>query len=210
MKIQRHLAECEECRAWVDTSELLSKALSARDDLSARSHLSCEELVSYALQPETLAVAARQRIGRHPAFCSQCRDEMQTIQMAVSEAREAADAEIMEPALNPGPSIPYLRNFVARIGTPVRLAISASLLLLLSTGVWLGLPSRLPDERALMGQVIDGERTISARRSIVIGVTRVNTGARVVLESGEIVAFGDGFSVDEGASLTVSTGGTLE
>lgn len=202
-KIQRHVSECEECRTWVDASEFLVEALSTGKRLVERPHPSSEEIVDCALRPEALGAAAREEIAHHETRCSQCHNEIQTVRSAVAEAREAAEA--MERAVIPEP-VPFLRSSWARVGTPARLALAASVLFLLSAWVGERAISRVPSERVLTGEVFAGEQTVSARRSLVVGESKVSTGARVVFEGGEVVAFGNGFSVDAGGSLTVSTG----
>ena len=85
------------------------------------------------------------------------------------------------------------------------MALAAGLLLIVVTWVGVTLSSRMPEDVVLSGGVLDGERSISAARSILVSATRVSSGAQLALESGGVVVFGDEFSVDSGARLAVST-----
>ena len=66
--------------------------------------------------------------------------------------------------------------------------------------------SREPDALWLSGETLHGERTFKGDRFVLVEGTRVSAGATVTLQAGEVVAFGEGFSVDVSASLAVVVG----
>lgn len=194
--IRSHSRGCSECREWLAASSFLARSMEP-----AGAHPSGWELSLYGLLPEQMSDSDLERCREHVATCRECRQELSLVVGAAEEARSEDESGDVEP-------IPL--SFPAAAPAPAsRLRIALAAGLAVAAGAWLlaqGL-SVPPDEKVVSGQVLDGDQTVSARRSIVVDDTVVDSGARVVFEGGDRVAFGDGFTVGSGANLTVATSG---
>lgn len=88
---------------------------------------------------------------------------------------------------------------------PSAVALAATLVLLIGGLVIVDrLSMRVPHDYRLVGQSVQSDRTIEAKQSIEVAATEVESGSMLNLE-GEVIAFGEGFSVARGAALAVST-----
>lgn len=184
-QLDRHLVRCAECRAWLRTYRLLDEALTDEGKSGRSEHLSSQELAAFSLAPETLDEPSRERCERHLGDCGRCRYEAALAREAVAAARGSR-----------------IRGLTAQTASVRRLAAAAGLLLAVGALVYLAL-ARTPKEQNVFGGRLEGIQTLAARRSIVIGTTEVDSGASVTLRSGELVALGNGFSVESGAHLRV-------
>ncbi len=191
-KVERHVAGCAECRAWVDTFRLFETSPCAGGEASASRHPPSRDLADFALSAPGLEPAVRQRCARHVERCSECAQEEAMARAAVSGSREVPAAQVVP--------MPRRRSYFR---TPLRLACAASVLLLFGALAASRLLSPTPVDYRLRGGALEGEQTIEARRSIVVDFTELRSGAALTLRSGEKVVFGDGFSVRSGASLEV-------
>jgi hypothetical protein len=66
--------------------------------------------------------------------------------------------------------------------------------------------AKVPEIRELFGMELEGTRVIESHSDLRISDSRVKDGARVTIRAAGGVAFGDGFSVESGASLAVDGG----
>ncbi len=178
--LEEHLIQCSECAEWVATYSLFTEALVE--------HPPSLELARFSLAPETLDPPSRERCAEHVERCRECRDQLGLVRQAASETK---------PVREPAP---------VRIPTRRRgwVALAACAILALGATLALTTMDRSPADQVLANSTLHGEQAILADRSILVEATELAPGAALKLES-EVVAFGDGFSVKNGATLVVVT-----
>ena len=186
-------------------ARLLASALGpdagpAREDGDG-GHVEAGLLARYALQPEGLSHNERERCGAHLEVCADCRQDLELSRTAVLAAREGEPER--EPA-RPRILTFAVRRPAARVAQ--RIALAAGLILAAGSAFFIGSSLQDRHQRVLSGVDFDGVETMTARESILVNHSTLRSGARVALEGGEVVAFGEGFSVEEGAGLTISIG----
>ncbi len=179
-EIEAHLAQCAECAGWVATCSLFAEVLG--------DHLASTEIASFSLQPEALDPATCERCAEHLERCREC-------QRTAELVREAAAAARPEPVRRR-----TWGGLAPRWAASA--ALAATVVLALGAIFASGPAPRLPAEYVLAGSTLRGNQTILADQSIVVEATEVAPGAALTLES-EVVAFGSGFAVKSGATLTV-------
>jgi len=192
-EVEEHVVECDDCRAWVTTFSLLAQSLGDEAERSVSSHPSSLDLSTFALAAHTLDDATRERCATHVRRCATCRREVELVGAAVSEARQGDRAAVSD-------SAPIRKRFAS----PARLAWAAGLLLAIG-GLVLLQPSGPPSsgERQVQRKIFHGSSVVRARDFMLVEETKITSGAEVSLEAGRAVAFGNGFSVGSGASLSV-------
>jgi anti-sigma factor RsiW len=187
-----HIKGCRECRGWVATYEILAGSVA---EVSLKPHLSSQELCDFALEAPALGRNARKRCEHHLAACSECSEEVALVRSAVREAGEA-------PVPLPG-FLGRSRQLASSKGG--RLALAAALVLVASGLVAVShLKKSASEELRLVGESVGGNRSIKASRSILVEAMKIVSGSEVNLES-EVIAFGNGFSIESGAGLAVVT-----
>ncbi len=184
-EVEEHLAQCSECAEWVATYSLFTEALVE--------HPPSLELARFALAPETLDPPSRESCAEHLKRCRECRGQLELVRQAASETR---------PVRVPAP----VRSPTRR---RVWVALAASAVLVFGATFALRTTDRLPADYVLANSTLRGDQTILADRSILVEATDVAPGAALKLES-EVVAFGDGFSVKNGATLVVVTSASAD
>lgn len=179
-----HLDRCEDCRCWIDTYQLLSQTL------GANAHPSSEMLAQYTAHPELLVSSEREQTESHLSFCSVCRAHRDLTAKALAGARR--------------PVWPTLSSRWS--SSPVRLALAASLLLVLSLA-WALRPTPVGSKPALsanlLGQSYSGTHLVEAADAITADSVRVETGGDVTFRAGDRVVLNNGFSVENGGSFQV-------
>jgi hypothetical protein len=78
--VEAHLASCSECRAWIETYDLFSEALSD----SVERHPSSAAIASFAIEAERLAPADLTRVSTHVRGCDDCSRELEATRGAVA------------------------------------------------------------------------------------------------------------------------------
>ena len=185
--VEEHMAECAECAGWVATHSLFAEALVE--------HPSSDEIVVYALAPESLAPASHERCAKHLESCPECREEVELVREGVERSRAAS-----EPVQEQSAGINRHRR--------VWVALAASLILVLGASLMLRTVDQPSVQQVLAESSLSGEKTILADRSIVVETTEVEPGGALRLES-RVIGFGAGFSVKTGATLAVVTSDSI-
>jgi hypothetical protein len=188
-EVAEHLQHCDDCRSWPETYDLLVESVGRES--SRQSHLSSDQLCTFALTPEALERSARDQAARHQAECDSCAQEIEMVRASVGKRKES-------PPLMPATAVK--RSNRGQIG----LALAAALIAVIGVAVMTRTPAAPPLDVALQGGLLEGEETVDAVRSIHLGNTEIASGAEVTLQS-ESVAFGNGFSIEDSASLIVVT-----
>ena len=183
LAVEEHVTACAECREWLETYRLLETALTPVAD-----HPAAEELANCALFSE-LDV----ELDAHLATCASCSEEIEISRAAVAFARDEGDAEGTvgwSPRVSGRQLALAAAILLAVIGTPL-------LTNRLST------PAAGTENYELSGKNVSGVTTIVADSSITAAEMEILSGAEVTLEAGEVVTFGEGFSVGADASLSI-------
>lgn len=181
-----HLAACESCRELYQGYESL-RAL-APESAPDGGHLSSADLAAWAVAPGSPTGSVR----LHLESCTHCGSEYELVRAAVVTARPL-------PRVRHAPTSAPHRTW--------RWAAAAALVAVVSGAAWVARTERLPRELTVSGDRLAGERTLRATDSILIETTAVDSGGSVKLQSGDRVAFRDGFSVGSDAALSVSLKG---
>lgn len=187
-EVEEHLKSCDDCHLWVATYRLLARSIRSRA-AEADSHLSSDDLSTFALNPQNVDQATRERCERHLETCRDCTEEAELVAAAVSEARQRSPRRRSS-------AKPRL------VLSPARLAWAATLMLVIGALVvdrW----SPEAEVAHLSGEIFEGEETFKGDDVLLVDASRVNPRASVILQAERTVAIGEGFSVDSGASLTV-------
>lgn len=195
-ELEVHLGSCAECRDWLETQRALAAVLEpAAPERPAPVHLTSEDLCAFALAEETLDEVTRQRCARHLWDCLECEEEVGLVRAATAAGRGEPAPEAV-PAVRGGDE--------SRDGRWLpRIAVAAGLVLAVAVGfLWRG-ASPVSADRQLSEASLTEQTTVRASGSILVETTRVETGGDLTLESGNTVAFGDGFRIDSGGSLAV-------
>ncbi len=141
--VTAHRAACDECRASSETYALFPPAL-RRQPVSAQPHLSCEEIVSYALGGAGPERESLTQIVLHLQSCSDCSTEIEATRLADENLRGRA-------LLFDGSFVPRVPEVVRR--PHVSAAIAATVVLLaLGYPAFLGL-HQLPQVRGQVRQL---------------------------------------------------------
>ena len=185
--VEQHLLTCEECQSWLETFDLLAAGLT---DSSSQRHPDSLFLCQFVLEGQNLAPAEREACSRHLRRCAQCRHEAKLVGASIADA---AGTLIRSADVAPASLLRRLAQAAALI-----LAIGGTLLL----GHTL---TPTADEYRLVGHNVAESRVVTAGRQILVEATAVQKGSSLTLQ-GPAVAFGEGFSVDTDAELTVIDG----
>ena len=184
-RIESHLAGCPDCTSWLETYRVLVSVVDRR-------HPESERLARYALTPELLSEEQRASLGRHLEGCADCRREVELTQAAVARGREASRQTALR------------RRAAALSPRPSRLALAASVTLLLLTGAALLFrASSGPDNGAASAQTLQGTQVLEAEHEILLAATEIATGADITVRAADVVALGEGFSLAADATLTI-------
>lgn len=198
--IRRHLDGCAGCRGLVDTWTTFAELL---DDEAL--HPTAELLAAAAVGPIDPEAPEQAQLERHLEGCAPCRQQLALTRQAISGARQPRPlGSVHQPASRP----------VRRLSP--RLAWAASLFIAAVVAGSLAFlqrePASFPREPASSQQVIlgdlEGTRLIEAPGPLVANRVAIQPGAAITLRSGGSVAFGEGFSVGDDASLVVEVSPT--
>lgn len=210
-----HVARCPACRDWLATRDLLAEELS-RGSYPSRLHPDSELLAICALRPEEVYEYGRSALRAHLADCAECRQELELVRAAVDGARPH---RVGMPTPTAG-----------RVQTPYRrLALAAALTVaLLGAGAVLqryviehadpgreqveespSAPRRVSRDagpaEVISGRELEGKQSIDGDSTLVVSKLTVKPGADIEIRAKRSVALGDGFRVEKGARLAVST-----
>ena len=207
--VTSHIEECVDCRAWLETHDLLA---SASEMDSSSDHPDSELLALCAVRPEEGNEPGRAAVRRHLESCARCRREIELVRDAVMEARPEAAGPAG--AIHPKPSPSWWRAAAAACVVAVALG-------------WLTVETRRPghvDSRPndtvmtmdellqtrpdfpgeeISGVEIEGTRLIEADGNLTLNQVKIKDGARVTIRTGGVVAFGNGFQIAPQAQLIV-------
>jgi anti-sigma factor ChrR (cupin superfamily) len=211
---ERHIAGCGDCRAWVETYNLLGATLAADAYIE---HPDSRLLALCAVRSDEEFEPDRANVRRHLEICPQCRRAIDLVRAAVRDA-----SPMSEPAKAAERSQDRVPAWM--------LAVAASLAVIaigtvLVSGVRRGQPrgTRMPEAVATVSEEplearpdvppaefsepeIEGKRLIESEGGLVISRTHIKGGAEVTIRAGRSVAFGNGFQVGPQARLAVGGG----
>ena len=177
--VVEHLAECEECSAWMAAHDVLAAALFEEDASSG--HLSARKLSALA-EVDAADLASDVESSAHLGACLSCYSELSLVREALEAARGATrDAEVAAWPLR-------------RTETSSRLAWAALAVLAIGAVFVLGRSSEGPVPEA---------SDLTRNGVISVEGRRVSSAMDITLMGNESVALGEGFSVDAGASFSV-------
>lgn len=185
-ELEEHVSACAECREWLETYRLLDATLTPTE-----THPQADNLARFALQAD-----ADDELDAHLASCGECRREIELSRRAVAFARDGTDLQRAS----------GLQAWWRPAITGRRLALAAAVLLVTVAAPFLTWRLARPavhENYDLSGTDIGGVTTIAANSSITAAQTEILSGAQVTLVAGNVVAFGEGFSVADGASLAI-------
>lgn len=190
-ELQAHVAGCAVCQGWLEAHALIAGVLREEPGPIWEDHPTADRLAQYSVAERRLSEHERRRLSRHLVACADCRT-------AVELSREAVAAAAPPAASGRGQGWP-----AAWLPPPLRLPLAAAALLalLLVPLALIGVRQGRADQ-TVSGKTFYGREAISARRSLTLEDTRIQSGASVTLEAGEVVMLGNGFSVDVDASFT--------
>lgn len=198
--IAAHVSSCSACLEWVEIYSTVARVLEDSQQPDAGSHPASELVTEFALREEVMDRPDYEPVTRHLESCMTCRREAELVRESVAAAR--------------GPAWPSWVNLAARlpIEVPFRpLAVAAALVLAIAIG-FLALGRKEPSaggETALFriaARSFTGAETVAVEQAILAEDVSLDSGSDVVLRSADAVAFGEGFSVRSGATLTVEAG----
>jgi hypothetical protein len=193
--LEKHVADCESCREWLSTYQFLGAALAPVGSLRKSEHVSSELVAETATAAgdefEHWSAAERD----HLESCDSCRRDLALARAALSDRR-------VEPALAQ-PSHPIWKSsWKVAAAVLLVVGISGSLALRLNR------PQPAAEDVLLAEQSLQGSQRIQAEGMVTATDVQVSQGARIVMQAGDVVAFGDGFEVASDADLVVISGGT--
>ena len=214
-----HIEECVDCRAWLETHDLLAIASEVN---SIGNHPDSELLSVCAVRPADDYEPGMIEVREHLETCESCRREMELVHRAVLNSRPegerlardrhsirsyswwhvAAAACVVAVAFKV--LLPVGMRHPGAVGfEPNETSVTMDEMLRLHPGsseVWIS------------EEEIAGIRLIEADESLTLSQVKIREGARVTIRSGDVVAFGNGFQVGPGARLTVmgSVGNSIQ
>lgn len=209
-ELNAHVESCIDCRSWLETHELLACAF---DSGPGAGHPDSELLALCAIRPEEIDEPGRSEIGRHLEACAHCRRDVELVRDAVLEVR-------------PKGSVPA--RLTRTLPAAPWLAVAAAICIV-GVALWLSLPFAtnrpiLPDSRsydiathvetsrsspmgspreALEEMELEGTQFIEAEGRLTLSRVKIKDGAKVTINAGEGVAFGDGFQIGSGAVVAI-------
>jgi predicted anti-sigma-YlaC factor YlaD len=190
-QVEKHLDDCHECREWLEIYSLLHET----PDCARR--VPGELLANYAVDENWLDQAGRDMVRAHLGVCENCRDEIELVRTALAAARQQCSADKTHKQMS-----------VISIVPPRKVAVAAALVIAVlavaTVTIFRGIPWVRPEQR-VQNLTITGDRVLEGDGEVVIASTQVAAGANLTIHAGDIVVFGDGFSVQNGASLVVGT-----
>ena len=209
--LRGHVAECDDCRAWLEAHDSLNEALGPATD---GEHPDSQLLALCAVRAEELFEPDRADLRSHLESCDRCRDEVDLVRAAVIEARPAAPRSTA-PARSRDVSPRWMYAVAAGLAA---VAIGTVLV----RGVWRGqayqapptdvasaaaavpeaIGPELPPEEFSEAE-IEGARLIETAGGLIISRTKVKAGAEVTIRAGKAVVFGNGFEVGQQARVAV-------
>lgn len=210
--VEAHVHGCPGCRDWLRTRDLLVGELT-RDRKGVDDHPNSEFLALCVIRPEEIDEPDREEVQRHLARCSTCREELELTRAAVREARPRRSA----PAAPPRRSVlpPRARALAAALGILALGALLYAATLLVGRAGLVDVrqvgggappaPLRSGSMEELSGRELDGTHLIAADRELIVSNLSIKTGADVTFRANGVVVFGDGFSVANGARISVSS-----
>jgi|GEM_PF-3120845 len=215
-ELDAHVEQCDECKDWLATRDLLAGALSTHG--SSDDHPEGSLLALCVIRPEEVHEADREELRIHLSRCSTCRRGVELMRAAIMAARPH-DEESYRPPERRASGF-RARKWLVAAAFGVFVLGGGVLLggLLLSTsdltdasvaqdsgsdGRHAARPESLQE---LSGRDLDGTHVIGSDRTLMVSRLTVKSGADVTFRSGETVAFGDGFRVASGAKIRVDSG----
>jgi hypothetical protein len=192
--LERHLNQCQSCLDALETYRLLADSLVADEAISGQGHPSSDELARLVVALDSPDQAASGAIRQHVRSCGECSRYLDLCATAVGQAKRQK---------------PPVEDRSAKASksrtTPLRVALAAGIV-----GAVVGVSLLVdntkapgPLTRSIAKEDLVGSQVILARDSISAGAVKISGGSEITLQAGRVVALGDGFSVDRGASLIV-------
>lgn len=210
--VAAHVETCSACQEWLETYTTLAQGLAGDGG-----HPSSSVLARHVAQPHGISDVEAAFVEGHLETCPECSDDLVLVRAALRETGPTA----LTNSVRPWSWRPRLERHRQEL-------IAAVLLVALAVGcvVSFGLLRRtaaaragadggsfveadaamIPGTRELFGMELEGTRVIESHSDLRISDSRVKDGARVTIRAGGGVAFGNGFSVESGASLAVEGG----
>ena len=211
-EVTAHVEECVACRAWLETRDLLASLAPVENGIE---HPESDLLAEAAARPEALDEPGGSVVREHLEICASCRREVELVRDALLASRPDA----AHPGFVGGPrqsrrwwyvaaaafiGVIALRFFLPAETTNRRVVDlqpgGAVAPVVESTGTWTGSPVE-----SITGEEINGTRLIEAEGSLTLSRVKITDGAKVTIFAGDVVAFGDGFQIGSGTSVTVGT-----
>lgn len=186
--LRAHAEDCEECRRWLETWELLAEALAAGPREGADRHPESDRLARFVVNGEELSQAELEDLTAHLADCETCRRETELTRAALEASRR------LEP-----PRAAWPRRRIG-LAAGVVLAVGAALVAGL---MWRPAPTGA--DRRLSDTSLGGRQVIEASGSLTATAVTVERGAEITFRAGDAVILEDGFSVADDASLDIET-----
>jgi len=194
--LDAHLATCHECAEIAETYSILAKSM--KEAQGPQEHPSSEQLAALAVANKPATDAQTVILKQHVDGCDECREHVELCTRALHEARMPALGIQFRPAAGAG-----ARTKLHAVS--VRLALAAGLV-----GFFIAVSTLVdtnnlgpPETSVVEGESLLGTQVIRAAVTLSAGNVRIKSGSDITLQAGRIVAIGDGFAVDNGASLTV-------
>jgi hypothetical protein len=88
--VRAHVDACAECRAWIESYQLVEKAMSK----DSETHPSSDDLAAFTVEPESLAAPTLASIARHISRCESCREIVEATRDAVQSAPETTTSAV--------------------------------------------------------------------------------------------------------------------
>lgn len=219
-EVRSHSDECELCQRWLASYRLIKLALDKGSKSTPEWHPEPEELVRVALSGGTGEDVVPSPAAAHLHECAQCALEVRLCHEAIAAAGPAGrivsihrggrttksvspwnrtpedflEVPSSHSELGPGRRRRY------RLQTVAAACIAAAILV--GSLLYLAGTHSPPSDLVVRDQVLAGERTIEATDKIEVSQSRIDLGAKVTLRASKVV-LGNGFSLGEGASLTI-------
>ena len=180
--VEEHLAECADCREWLETYRLLASGLATEQTTG---HLPSADLAAWAVledQPPGKAVA-------HLAACATCGRELELVTAAIRAARREGHEEQPASWWRPGGR-----------RRAVWLAAASLVLVVLAGSLLLTLRGGTTQTYEISGVVLAGEETFTAR-SIHASDVEIRPASEIVFQAEELVVLGEDFVVASQATF---------
>ncbi|HSF20325.1 MAG TPA: zf-HC2 domain-containing protein [Vicinamibacteria bacterium] len=209
-QVRAHLEDCRDCTEWLEAYRALEAALPPASN-ERPSHPTSQTLARFAFVPESLDAETRATVTAHLDECFDCDEEANLCRLAVSDASvldhdAPTNVSVGETPL-PKVNVPSPRAWMLQLHwrTSRQILMAAGILLsVLGGGTILFVLRATPETFTLKRRSLSGVTTIEARRTIEATSSSVDPGANVTLRAKQVV-LGSGFTVENGARLTIES-----